>query len=210
MKKALASLCLAWVLCIGGRLAGLAKPQAAQPVADDTLLNQGLALLAQGKYDAAVATFNAYKQKSPLDPRAYFYTGMALTQAGQLPPAAAELKEAVRLAPDQLTYRIFEANVYSRLKHTTQSLQALAVFDSHDYLKQLTPVWLHLLSDVYFRLELPDKALAVLNVLKVQNPDDARTNYELGRVYAYKNELDQAIQSYKKSEFLLIKYNLVN
>lgn len=198
MEKNLPSFCFALITVVCLAFGCLAAPQSVQPTGDD-LLKQGIQLLSAGKYDQAIAVLNRSKQDSPRDPKPYFYAGMALTQAGQLPPAAVELKEAVRLAPNDLVYRIFLANIYSRLKQKTHALQALSIFKGNDSLQQLPDSWLNLLADVYFRLEQPDPSLRILEILERRDPNSARTNYELGRTYAYKNELVQAIQYYRKS-----------
>lgn len=175
-----------------------AAPQSTPPSEND-LLKQGIQLLSEGKYDQAVSILSRCKQESPLDPRPYFYAGMALTQAGKLPPAALELQEAVRLAPKDPVYRIFQANVYSRLRQKTPALDALSIFDGDDSLKPIPSPWLYMLADIYFRLIQPDQSLQVLKILQQRNPDDPRTNYELGRVYAYWNQLDQTIHYCRKS-----------
>lgn len=176
----------------------LAAQQSAAP-AENALLKQGIQLLSEGKYDQAVSTLSRCKQESPLDPRPYFYAGMALTQAGKLPPAALELKEAVRLAPKDPVYRIFQANVYSRLRQKTPALDALSILDGSDSLRQLPSSWLYMLADVYLRLIQPEQSLQVLKILQQRNPADPRTNYELGKVYAYSNQLDQTIHYCRKS-----------
>ncbi|TAM81599.1 MAG: tetratricopeptide repeat protein [Acidobacteria bacterium] len=198
MDKKLPSLWLHVVMVVCATLPCFAAPQGPPPAGSGPL-QQGIQLLSEGKYEQAVSVFNHCKQDSPLDPRPYFYSGMALTQAGELSPAAMELKEAVRLQPGDPVYRIFLANIYSRLKQKTHALAALTIFGQAGSLQPLATPWLNLLADVYFRLDQPDESLQVLNILGQRDPESARTNYELGRVYAYKNELDQAVQYYRKS-----------
>lgn len=190
------SLAVAAVVCI--TLASFAAPQSAPPT-ENNLLKQGIQLLSEGKYDQAVAVLNRCKQLSPLDPRPYFYAGMALAQADNLSPAAVELKEAVHLAPQNPVYRIFQANIYSRLRQKTHALTALSIFNGGASLQQLSASWLNLLADVYFRLEQPDESLQVLEILQHRDAGNARTNYELARVYAYKNDLGTAVKYFEKS-----------
>ncbi|HEX5410549.1 MAG TPA: tetratricopeptide repeat protein [Terriglobia bacterium] len=198
MVKKLPPFWLAVMIVVCAALPRLAAPQGSPPASND-LLKQGIELLSKGKYEQAVGVFNRSKQDSPLDPQPYFYAGMALTQAGELSPAAVELKEAVRLQPGDPVYRIFLANIYSRLKQKTHALAALSIVNQAGSLQPLATSWLNLLADVYFRLDQPDQSLQVLKLLEQRDPENARTNYELGRVYAYKNEQDQAIQHYRKS-----------
>src|SRR5579859_4098472 len=98
MEKRLPFFWFALAVMVCAILPCFAAPQSASP-AENVLLKQGIQLLSEGKYDQAVSVLSRCKQESPLDPRPYFYAGMALAQAGKLPPAALELKEAVRLAP---------------------------------------------------------------------------------------------------------------
>jgi Flp pilus assembly protein TadD len=197
MDKKLPSFWLAAAMLVFATVLGFAA-QGSPPASTD-LLKQGIQLLSEGKYEQAVGVLNRSKQDSPLDPRPYFYSGMALTQAGELSPAAMELKEAVRLKPGDPVYRIFLANIYSRLKQKTHALAALSIFNGAGSLQPLATSWLNLLADVYFRLDEPDQSLQVLELLEQRDPKSARTLYELGRIYAYKNELDQAVRYYRKS-----------
>lgn len=198
MDKKLPPFWLAVMMVLCATLPVSAAPQGSPPSSND-LLKQGIELLSKGKYEQAVGVFNRSKQNSLLDPRAYFYSGMALTQAGKLSAAAVELKEAVRLKPEDPVYRIFLANIYSRLKQKTHALAALSILNGVGSLQPLATSWLNLLADVYFRLDQPDQSLQVLKLLELRDPKSARTHYELGRVYAYKNQQDQAIQYYRKS-----------
>lgn len=198
MQKKLPFFWLAVTVLVCGTLPCFTAQQGS-PSGQKTLLQQGVQLLSKGKYQQAVSIFSRCKQDAPLDPRPYFYSGMALAQAGKLPPAALELQEAVRLAPKDPVYRIFQANVYSRLRQKTPALDALSIFNGSDSLRHLSSSWLYLLADVYLRLIQPDQSLQVLKILQERNPDDARTNYQLGKVYAYRNELDQTIRYCKKS-----------
>jgi Flp pilus assembly protein TadD len=198
MEKKLLFFWFALGVLVCASLPCFGAPQSASSP-EDVLLKQGIQLLSEGKYDQAVSTLSRCKQESPLDPRPYFYAGMALTQADKLPPAALELKEAVRLAPKDPVYRIFQANVYSRLRQKTPALDALSIFAGSDSLRQLPSSWLYMLADVYLRLIQPDQSLEVLKILQQRDPADARTNYELGKVYAYSNQLDLTIRYCRRS-----------
>ncbi|HEV2383412.1 MAG TPA: hypothetical protein VG206_26920 [Terriglobia bacterium] len=103
---------------------------------------------AEGHPLEAVRILNAAKQSAPLDPRAYFYSGMALQQAGRLRDAASELGEAVHLAPPEPVYRVFQAHVLEQLKQDPAAQDSLAVFQRQQTLEQLDPAWLRLLADV--------------------------------------------------------------
>jgi Flp pilus assembly protein TadD len=165
----------------------------------EQLLDQGIKLTAQGQFIEAVAALNRFKQTAPDDSRAYFYSGIALTEAGRLSAAALELSEAVRLSPDRPEYLIFQANVFSRLKQRDHALGSLAIFEKEDRVKQLSTAWLWLLGDIYYRLEKPEDALRILDLLSRQNPEDSKIDLNRGQVYVTKGNFDLALESFKRS-----------
>src|SRR2546425_5101894 len=172
-------------------------PQSTQQQED--FLDKGIKLTAQGQFIEAVAALNRFKQTAPEDPRPYFYSGIALTEAGRLSDAALELSEAVRLSPDRPEYLIFQANVFSRLKQRDHALGALAIFQKEDRVKQLPTAWLWLLGDIYSRLEKPEDALRILELLGERNPEDSKIDLNRGQVYIVKGNFDLALESFKRS-----------
>src|SRR5262249_52014283 len=92
----------------------------------ESVLEQGVKLLSQGSFPAAISLFQQCKQTNPQDARPYFYTGLALTESGRLSAAALELDEAVRLDPQRLETLILQANLFARLKQNMPAEQALA------------------------------------------------------------------------------------
>ena len=164
-----------------------------------SLLDDGIKLLGDGHFLEAVTTLNRFKQTAPEDPRPYFYSGMALTEAGRLSGAALELGEAVRLEPQKPEYRIFQANVFSRLKQNTQAVDALGIFDDKTVLKPLDAAWLLLLNDVYSRLEKYDDALRILEIFSERSPADPRIDLSRGKIYLQKGEPATALESFRKS-----------
>ena len=66
----------------------------------------GQQLLQQGRPEEAVKRFNQQKQADPSDPLPYFLAGMTYSQMQDYKAAAAELKEALRLNPGNLEFRI--------------------------------------------------------------------------------------------------------
>ncbi len=165
----------------------------------ESQLEEGIKHLANGRFIDAVAAFSRFKQVAPQDARPYFYSGLALTEAGRLTAAALELSEAVRLDPQRLEYLIFQANVFARLKQTAHANDALASVESAGAAERLDASWLQMLSEVYYRLERFDDALRMLNLLEKRSPDDPRLDLNRGQVYAIQNQFDQAQDSFRKS-----------
>jgi len=90
-------------LCLCDSVVNLCAGQASAPV--EGQLAEGIKLLSAGSLVEAVKALNAAKQSAPQDARPYFYCGMAVAQAGKIRDAAAELAEAVHLAPDRADFR---------------------------------------------------------------------------------------------------------
>jgi tetratricopeptide (TPR) repeat protein len=165
----------------------------------ESLLDQGIKLLAQGKFSAALNLFQQYKQSHPQDPRPYFYAGLALTEAGQFSAAALEVDEAVRLAPQQLEAMVLQANLYARLKQKTYAEETLANLQKRKATEALEASWLWMLSDVYYRVEQFQEVLRVLTILEKRNPNDPRLELNRGQVYVIQSQFDQAQEAFQKS-----------
>jgi Flp pilus assembly protein TadD len=182
-------------------LGGLPASGAAQTSAEqlEAQLAEGIKLLGEGRLAESVKVLNGAKQCSPQDPRPYFYCGMALAQAGHMRDAAAELGEAVHLAPAQLDYRVFQAHVLEQLKQTFAAEDALAVFQKEQAAEQLSPAWLKLLADVYYRLQKTDEALRILDLWAKRDPKDAHIDLCRGQVYVVKGKPDLALSSFQRS-----------
>jgi tetratricopeptide (TPR) repeat protein len=159
----------------------------------------GTKLITQRRFAEATEVFNRLKQVHPKDARPYFYLGMTLSQTGRVSAAASELSEAVRLDPTKPEYRLFQADVLTRLGHRALALEAIALFKSNKAANQLTTAWLWLLSDVYYRLEQNDDALRILEILSKRNPNDPRNDLNRGQVYMVKGNQELAQRFFEKS-----------
>ncbi|HEY2933428.1 MAG TPA: tetratricopeptide repeat protein [Acidobacteriota bacterium] len=165
----------------------------------EELLDKGIKLTAEGRFIDAVTAFSHCKQAAPEDSRPYFYSGVALTEAGRLSAAALELNEAVRLDPNRPEYRIFQANVFTRLKQQDHATSTLAVLEEKGKVSQLPTAWLWLLSDVYYRLQKTPDALRILDLLGERHPEDSQIDLNRGQTYLIRNEFELALQAFKRS-----------
>ncbi len=163
------------------------------------LLADGVRLLSSGQLMEAAKVFDTAKQRDPHDARPYFYRGVALSQAGHMEDAAAELAEAVYMAPDRLEYRVFQAHLFEQHKQTFEAENTLAIFHQERTLRQLAPAWLRLLADVYYRLEKTDEALRALDLWAESDPNDARIDLYRGQVYVIKGQPDKALKFFQDS-----------
>jgi len=189
---------LVLLICLVGGLPVNSEAQEGGKSLEDQL-GEGVKLLDEGHLLESVGLFNRAKQNAPKDPRPYFYCGTAFAQAGRMRDAAEELGEAVHLAPNQLDYKVFQAHVLEQLKQTSLAEETLAVFQDGKAAEQLSPPWLRLLADVYYRLQLTDRALQALDLWAKQDPSDARVDLYRGQVYGIKGQPDLALASFKQS-----------
>jgi len=198
MVEKIGSPFLVLILGFSGLVCFGASRTQTQPPQEESQLEEGIKQLANGNFTEALTAFSRFKQNAPQDARPYFYSGLALTDAGRLTAAALELSEAVRLDPQRPDYLIFQANIFARLKQKTHANDVLTSFQSADA-ERFEASWLQMLAEVYYRLERFDDALRMLNLLEKRNPDDPRLDLNRGQVYAVQNQLDKAQESFRKS-----------
>src|SRR6184192_4026649 len=182
-------------------LATLSAYAAGQASADrfETRLAEGIKLLGEGRLLESVEVLNGAKQSAPQDARPYFYCGMALAQAGRMRDAASEVGEAVHLAPEQAHYRVFQAHVLEQLKQAAAAQEALAALQDNKKLEHLDMPWLRLLADVYYRLQMTDQALRILDLWANRDPTDARIDLYRGQIYVVKTQPDKALGCFRRS-----------
>src|SRR5437870_5146279 len=164
----------------------------------ETRLAEGIKLLGEGRVLESVKVLNSAKQSAPQDARPYFYCGVALAQAGRMRDAASEVGEAVHLAPEQLHYRVFQAHVLEQLRQAAAAQEALAAVQDKT-LEHLDMTWLRLLADVYYRLQMTDQALRILDLWANRDPTDARIDLYRGQIYVVKTQPDKALGCFRRS-----------
>ena len=189
---------LIFLVCLFGTPSACGTGQASADLFE-TRLAEGIKLLGEGRHLESVEVLNSAKQSAPQDARPYFYCGMALAQAGRMRDAASEVGEAVHLAPEQLHYRVFQAHVLEQLKQGTAAQEAVAAFQNGQTLEHLDLAWLRLLADVYYRLQMTDEALKILDLWANRDPTDARIDLYRGQVYVVKGQADMALSCFRRS-----------
>jgi len=187
---------IAGVLMLAFALTGLAP--LGEGASADPLL-PGKQLLLAGKFQQAAAWFYAAKQKNPADARAYFYSGVAFTKLGDFSSAAWELNEAVRLQPNRPEYQIYQANALERLNHKNQARNVVGDLDRRRLAGMLPANDLQLLAEVYYRLEMNDEALQVLDALSKRQDTRKEVDLNRGHVYVSKRQYDLAIRCFEQS-----------
>lgn len=89
------------------------------------LVQQGLQLILQGRYEEALEIEEAAIKLSPRDPNAYSYRGSALFQLGRVEEALASYNHVVRLAPNAAVAHYNRANALQRLRQYEEALLSL-------------------------------------------------------------------------------------
>lgn len=186
LPSSILMLCFSAQICFGA-------PQS------ESSLEQGLKLLSQGRFPAAISLFNQCKQTNPQDARPYFYAGLALTEAGRLSAAALEVDEAVRLDPERLEALVLQANLFTRLKQKTPAEDALARLQKQSAAERLEASWLWMLSDSYYRLERFPEVLRLLELLEKRNPNDPHLDLNRGQVFVFQSQFEQAQKAFQTS-----------
>ncbi len=171
---------------------------AVAPSSEEWLL-KGTALIESGELDQALELFNLQKQLDPLDPRAYFYSGMVLSRSNNLTAAVEDLKESVRRGPDVLEHTVLYANVLAQLGHDKLAADALVPFQRRKAIEELNAAWIWLLFDTHYRTGQYDEALYVLGVLSQKAPDDPRIPLSRGKVYLARGDFESAERSLDES-----------
>ena len=180
------------LLMIGGAFSCVAQAQPQQ-------LDEAIKLLSQGRFPEAISLFNHCKQTNPQDARPYFYSGLALAEAGRVSAAALEMDEAVRRDPQRPEYLVFQANLFARLKQKPPAEATLESLQKLGAVERLEASWLWMLSDVYYRMERFPDALRLLDLLEKRNPDDPRLDLNRGQAYVFQSQFDQAQEAFRKS-----------
>src|SRR5438094_4803188 len=186
-----------FIVCLFGTPSACSAGQASADLFE-TRLAEGIKLLGEGRVLESVKVLNSAKQSAPQDARPYFYCGVALAQAGRMRDAASEVGEAVHLAPEQLHYRVFQAHVLEQLRQAAAAQEALAAVQDKT-LEHLDLAWLRLLADVYYRLQMTDQALKILDLWAQRDPTDARIDLYRGQVYLVKSQPDMALSCFRRS-----------
>jgi Tfp pilus assembly protein PilF/ADP-heptose:LPS heptosyltransferase len=138
------------------------------------LVQLGLQLILQGRYEDALAAEEAALEIEPALPDAHSYRGSALLQLGRLDEALASYEKVVRLAPNAPVAHYNRANALNRLRRYDDSLQslklALKLQPKYTDALSLTGNVLHALGDLKAALHHYDAALKI-------NPNAADAHY---------------------------------
>lgn len=143
------------------------------------LVQQGLQLILQGRYEDALAAEEAALRLAPALSDAHSYRGSALLQLGQLDEALASYEKVVRLAPNAAVAHYNRANALNRLRRYDEAFQslkhALKLQPKYPDALSLTGNVLLALGNIQAALQHYDAALKI-------NPNAADAHFNKGLV----------------------------
>lgn len=141
------------------------------------LVQQGLQLILQGRYEEALAAEEAALGLAPALPDAHSYRGSALLQLGRVNEALASYDKVVKLAPNAAVAHYNRANALNRLRRYDEALQslrrALNLQPNYTDALSLTGNVLLALGDIQAGLQNYDAALKI-------NPNAADAHFNKG------------------------------
>ncbi|CAM8660205.1 GT9_LPS_heptosyltransferase domain containing protein [Oxalobacteraceae bacterium] len=158
------------------------------------LVQQGLQLILQGRYEEALAAEEAALGLAPGLPDAHSYRGSALLQLGRVNEALASYDKVVKLAPNAAVAHYNRANALNRLRRYDEALQslkrALRLQPRYTDALSLTGVVLQAMGDTPSALEHYDAAIRI-------NPNAADAHYNKGLALLTAGEFTHAWEHYE-------------
>ncbi|GAB4235120.1 MAG: hypothetical protein Kow00109_08330 [Acidobacteriota bacterium] len=156
-------------------------------------------LVQAGNYPAALQLLDRLRIEQPDDARTWFYSGMILARSGQPRQAQSQLEKAVELAPGELHYRLVCAEIQLRNGYPFRARETLQPLEDPAKQAQLLPDQLWFLSDLFYRAQQPEPALAVLRRYSEVRPDDDRIPFRLGQLLISLNDLPGAEAAFRRA-----------
>ncbi|CAM8634391.1 GT9_LPS_heptosyltransferase domain containing protein [Oxalobacteraceae bacterium] len=158
------------------------------------LVQQGLQLILQGRYEDALAAEEAALGLAPTLPDAHSYRGSALLQLGRVQEALVSYDQVIRLSPNAAVAHYNRANALQRLRRYEEALpslkRALRLQPRYTDALSLTGIVLQAMGDTASALEHYDAALRI-------NPNAADAHYNKGLALLTAGEFNHAWEHYE-------------
>ena len=158
------------------------------------LVQQGLQLILQGRYEEALVAEEAALGLAPALPDAHSYRGSALLQLGRVNEALASYDKVVKLAPNAAVAHYNRANALQRLRRYDEALpslkRALRLQPRYTDALSLTGIVLQAMGDTPSALEHYDAAIRI-------NPNAADAHYNKGLALLTAGEFTHAWEHYE-------------
>ena len=158
------------------------------------LVQQGLQLILQGRYEEALAAEEAALGLAPALPDAHSYRGSALLQLGRAQEALASYDQVLKLAPNAAVAHYNRANALQRLKRYEEALvslkHTLKLQPNYTDALSLSGNVLKALGDTEAAVRYYDAALRI-------NPNAADAHYNKGLALLTASEFESAWAHYE-------------
>ncbi len=137
------------------------------------------------------------QQKDPEDPEGYLQLAVIYEGQGKLEEAAEALEQAIDLAPDKVQFYLLLGPIYERQERFDEALRTYRRLENVD--SNLPGPILQAIAFIQHRKNEHDDALKY--ALRALEADGTswRVHYLLGGVYAAKEQVERAIQSYRRA-----------
>jgi tetratricopeptide (TPR) repeat protein len=145
-------------------------------------------------YRTEVALWTDTVARVPDNPRAHYNLGVALDQAGQIPEAVRQYREAIRLKP---TYVEAHNNLGNVLQRTGHPPEAVAEIGEAVRLGPPDPRALYNLGNALFAAGRPEAAIAAFGAALALKPDYAEAHCNLGVALTALGRTGDALAEYR-------------
>jgi tetratricopeptide (TPR) repeat protein len=156
---------------------------------------QGVKLFQEGKFDQAIASFEAVLKDKDDFAEGYYNLGMAYLRNGETDKALAAIKRAVELKPGFLEAYFGLGQIYVE-KGDYQ--EAIGVFNKAIAAAPEAPEPYLNLGILYFNNKQDDLAEAALLKAAALKPAFPQPYYQLGLLYLRKDEVEKSRQNFEK------------
>lgn len=144
--------------------------------------------------EAKLTSLNAAITNSRQNAGLYARRGVLYLQQQELDKALADANEAVRLSKNEPANLFVKAQVLRALNREGEALSLALQAERNGFQNAMLYI---LLSDLYLRLQQPDKARQYSNLAYKLSPSDEFVLYYRGRVAAIKGDTTEAVKHYK-------------
>jgi protein O-mannosyl-transferase len=158
--------------------------------------NLGQRYYEAGRYNEAIASYQAALRLKPNDELAYNSLGLAYTAIGAYPEAVAALEKALRIKP---AFALALANLGYAYSAMNRYPEAIELFKKVVQLTPDDPEALNNLGVAYRKMGGLADALGVYRSALRLNPDSSDAYNNIGLAYADLNQYPEAVESFKKA-----------
>jgi len=169
----------------------------AQP--SQTLLSQGWALLRNNQINDAIKISQHLNKAYPNNGDAWYYTGQVALTIGNLIAAKQSFKNACKLVPTKIAWKITLANTYYNLREITQVKSYLLSIEK----LALSATQHNQIALLYSQIHLFEQSITHYQKAILLEPENHSHHYSLAAIYRYSGNLIEAEAHLTKA----IEYN---